>query len=81
VVESELASALNAARIAGAGLDVLSIEPPVETNPLIGARNCVITPHVGWATRAARKRLLDAAAKNVVSFLAGRPENVVNLQR
>ena len=76
--ESALAQALNEGRIAGAGLDVLSIEPPGRDNPLIGARNCAITPHVAWATRAARERLLGLAAGNLVAFLRGEVRNQVN---
>ena len=81
VVEEDLAAALNAGRLGGAGLDVLSVEPPRADNPLIHARNCVITPHVGWATRAARARLLDEALENVKCFLAGLPRNIVNSGR
>jgi glycerate dehydrogenase len=79
VDEVALAEALNAGRIAGAGLDVLSTEPPPADNRLLTARNCCITPHIGWATRAARQRLLDTVVSNVRAFLAGKPENVVNL--
>ena len=78
VDQQALAEALNAGRIAGAGLDVLTIEPPPADNPLLGAKNCCITPHIAWATRAARKRLLDTAVANVRAFLAGTPQNVVN---
>ena len=78
VNEADLAAALHAGRIAGAGLDVLSVEPPAPTNPLLSAPRCVITPHIAWATRAARKRLLEATAGNVAAFLAGNPRNVVN---
>lgn len=78
VNESDLAHALNAGRIAGAGLDVLSVEPPSASNPLLTARNCVITPHIAWATRAARRRLLEITAGNIAAFLAGSPCNVVN---
>jgi glycerate dehydrogenase len=77
VHEADLAAALNAGRIAGAGLDVLSVEPPPATNPLLSAKNCVITPHIAWATRAARRRLLAITAANIAAFLAGRPQNVV----
>jgi glycerate dehydrogenase len=78
VDEQALADALNAGRIAGAGLDVLSTEPPSADNPLLTAKNCCITPHIAWATRAARQRLLDAAVANVRAFLAGTPQNAVN---
>ena len=76
--EQALADALNNERIAGAGLDVLSEEPPGENNPLLKAKNCYITPHIAWATIAARKRLLQVAVDNVASFLAGKLQNVVN---
>lgn len=78
VDETALAEALDAGRIAGAGLDVLSVEPPPPDNPLLRARNCVITPHIGWATKAARGRLLHIAVENAKAFLAGEPRNVVN---
>lgn len=77
VVEDDLAAALNAGRIAGAGLDVLSVEPPPATNPLLQARACIITPHVAWATRNARARLIDVAAANLRAFVAGTPHNTV----
>ena len=78
VDEPALADALNSGRIAGAALDVLSKEPPPADNPLLGARNCLITPHLSWATRAARARLMKIAVENVRSFLQGKPQNVVN---
>lgn len=77
VDEAALAAALNAGRIAGAGLDVLSIEPPPPGNPLFTARNCLITPHIGWASREARVRLIDQVAANLRAFLAGAPVNAV----
>ena len=73
-----LAAALEAGTIAGAGVDVLSVEPPKDGNPLLGAKNCLVTPHVAWASREARTRLIAACAANVKSFLAGSPVNVVN---
>jgi glycerate dehydrogenase len=76
--ESALAKALNEGRIAGAGLDVLAIEPPTADNPLLRAKNCLITPHIAWATRAARSRLMDAVVENVRAFLTGNPRNVVS---
>ena len=76
--ERALADALNSGRLAGAGLDVLSTEPPPADHPLLTAKNCCITPHIAWATRAARRRLLDVAVANVRDFLAGTPQNVVN---
>lgn len=78
IVEEELAEALNTGTIAGAGLDVLTIEPPSAKNPLYHARNCIITPHIAWATREARSRLMHLAESNVSSFLAGNPKNVVH---
>ena len=77
VHEEDLAGALNGGRIAGAGLDVISSEPPDSANPLLTARNCFITPHIGWATREARARLISTAAANVRAFLANSPQNVV----
>ncbi|MBN1589595.1 MAG: D-2-hydroxyacid dehydrogenase [Pirellulales bacterium] len=75
--EEALADALNSGRIAGAGLDVLSAEPPSADNPLISAKNCYVTPHIAWATREARDRLMTIAVNNVRAFLDGRPRNVV----
>ncbi len=72
-----LAEALNAARIAGAAVDVLATEPPGADDPLVAARNCYITPHLAWSTVAARRRLLETAVGNLRAFLAGRPVNVV----
>ncbi|AZN40803.1 D-2-hydroxyacid dehydrogenase [Paenibacillus albus] len=78
VVEAELAEALNSGRIAGAGLDVLSVEPPPADNPLLHAANCIITPHIAWATVEARSRLMAIAANNLRSFLCADIKNQVN---
>jgi len=78
VNEAALAKALNEEQIAGAATDVLSVEPPPADNPLFGAKNLIITPHIGWATRAARERLMNIAADNLRAFLKGTPQNVVN---
>lgn len=75
--EQALADALNEGRLAGAGLDVLSQEPPLPDNPLLKAKNCLITPHIAWATYAARQRLMKTVVANVRAFLAGQPANVV----
>ena len=78
VVEADLAEALNEGRLAGAAVDVVSREPAQPNNPLLSARNCLVTPHIAWATREARRRLLEATFHNIENFLAGRPTNVVN---
>ena len=78
VHEHDLADALNSEQIAGAGLDVLSAEPPPVTNPLLTAKNCLITPHIAWASRAARQRLIEATSENIQSFLNETPQNVVS---
>lgn len=76
--EHDLADALNKNQIAGAALDVLSAEPPHESNPLLIAKNCIITPHNAWVSREARERILKTTAKNIEAFLQNRPVNVVN---
>lgn len=76
--ESELAAALNDGKIAGAGLDVLTVEPMKEGNPLLTAKNCLITPHIAWASFEARKRLITLVADNFRAFINGKPKNVVN---
>jgi glycerate dehydrogenase len=79
VNEHDLAKALNEGRIAGAGLDVLRVEPPPPDNPLLNAKNCLITPHIAWATRSARVRLMRVVVENIKAFLNNKPQNVVNL--
>jgi glycerate dehydrogenase len=78
IVDEDLADALNSDVIAGAGIDVLSVEPPARDNPLFVAKNCIITPHIAWATREARSRLMSTAVNNLAAYIAGRPVNVVN---
>lgn len=75
--EAAVAGALASGQLGGAGLDVLSVEPPSVDHPLLHAPNCVVTPHNAWATRASRGRLLETAVANLRAFLAGRPEHVV----
>ena len=75
--ESDLAEALNKEQIAGAGLDVLSSEPPDCNNPLLKAKNCYIIPHIAWANRSARKRMMDFTAQNIKAFVVGKPKNVI----
>lgn len=78
VDEAALAEALNGGRIAGAALDVLGIEPPPPNNPLLGAKNCLVTPHIAWASSAARRRLMKIAVENIRAFQAGSGVNIVN---
>ncbi|MGN7721315.1 D-2-hydroxyacid dehydrogenase [Chitinophaga sp. 22620] len=77
VNEPDLAQALNNGTIAGAGLDVLTAEPPPSDNPLLSAKNCVITPHIAWASKEARSRLMDKVVSNVKAFQEGKPVNIV----
>ena len=78
VVEQDLADALNSGKVAFAGLDVVSTEPIRADNPLLKAKNCIITPHMSWGSRGSRQRIMDCTVSNVQAFLNGAPENVVN---
>ena len=78
MVDEDVADALNNDVIAGAGLDVVSIEPPQQDNPLFKAKNCIITPHIAWATIEARERLMNITVGNLAAFLSGKPVHVVN---
>ncbi len=78
IVEQDVADALNAGKIAGAGLDVVYTEPIKADNPLLQAKNCIITPHISWAPVESRQRIMDITIDNVRAFLAGQPQNVVN---
>ena len=78
MVERDLADALNSGKVYAAGLDVVSTEPIRGDNPLLRARNCIITPHISWAARESRERILDATVENIRAFLDGSPVHVVN---
>ena len=78
VVEEDLADALNSGKIAAAALDVVSTEPVRADNPLLKAKNCIITPHISWAAKESRQRIMEVTVRNIRSFLDGNPVNVVN---
>lgn len=79
IVEKDLAEALNSGKVAGAAVDVVSEEPIKTNNPLLTAKNCIITPHISWAPKESRKRLMDIAVDNLEKYLSGNPINIVNL--
>lgn len=79
IIEQDLADALNSGKVYACGLDVVSVEPILNDNPLLTAKNCFITPHISWAPKESRQRLMDIAVENVQAFLTGSPINVVNI--
>jgi glycerate dehydrogenase len=78
VVEQDLADALDSGKIFAAAVDVVSTEPIMKDNPLLKAKNCLITPHISWAAKEARQRIMDITVENIRSYAEGAPKNVVN---
>lgn len=78
VVEQDLADALNSGKVYAAGLDVVASEPISADNPLLGAKNCIITPHISWAPKESRQRIMECTVENIRAFREGKPQNVVN---
>ena len=78
VVEEDLVEALESGKVAAAAMDVASAEPIRGDNPLLSAKNCIITPHIAWAPKESRQRIMDCAEENLSAWLAGSPVNVVN---
>ena len=76
--EQDVADALNSGKIGAAGLDVVYTEPILDDNPLLGAKNCIITPHISWAPKESRQRIMDITVSNVKAFMEGKPINIVN---
>lgn len=79
IVEKDLRKALNSGKVFAAGLDIISTEPIKADNPLLGAKNCILTPHISWAPKESRQRLMNIAVENLKNFLDENPINVVNL--